>query len=249
MEKDIPLKIEILSSEDDDQYLITSAREIEFILHHIAESGSRIALYYGDNDDFILTTLLGVNASGLWLEPSQSNKINTRITESAQLIFVSSHAKVKVQFSTTQARDEIYQGQATFFLSFPYSIYRLQRREYFRLITPITNPLRCIIPSPAASPNPSEITIMDISGGGVGLTCTEQGVDLSPGETYTNCKIDLPDTGELMGTIEVKNLVVLNTPAGQTVRRAGCEFKELDGASNILLQRYVTAMQRTREKL
>ena len=248
MEKDIPLKIEILSSAEDDQYRITSVKEIESIFRNIAKSGSRIALYYSDADDFILTTLLGTDTSGLWLETSQNEVINARVAESKKLIFVSSHSQVKVQFSTTHARQENYQGQAAFFLTFPHGLHRLQRREYYRLITPVIAPLRCVIPGAKSltAPPPLAVTIMDISGGGVGLTCAEQDTALIPGHSYKDCKIGLPEIGELVGTIEVKNLVVLGTPSGQTIRRAGCAFINLDGASNILLQRYVTTMQRTR---
>ncbi len=249
MERNIPLKIEILSSGKDDQYCLTSAREIEFILHNIAKSGSRIALYYSEANDFILTTLLGVDASGLWLGQSQNPVENNQILDSKKLIFVSSHFQVKVQFVSGHARTATYQGQPAFFLALPASIHRLQRREYYRLTTPVSNPLLCVIPDEqAAEHNPREVTIMDISGGGVGLTCTEQDTVLVPGHSYENCKIDLPEVGELIGTIEVKNMVVLSTSSGETVRRAGCEFKNLDGGSIILLQRYVTTMQRTRAK-
>lgn len=248
MEKDIPLKIEILTSGKDDQYRITSSREIESVLHGIAKNGSHIALYFSDEDDFILTTLLGVDASGLWLEQDKNPSMNTRLLQSRKLIFVSSHFQVKVQFQSEHASAVTYQGQPALFIKLPHSIHRLQRREYFRLITPVSTPLVCVIPdAETAEPHPHEVTIMDISGGGVGLTCREQDTLLIPGHTYENCRIDLFDIGEFTGTIEVKNLVVLSTTSGETVRRAGCEFKNLDGASTILLQRYVTAMQRMRK--
>jgi c-di-GMP-binding flagellar brake protein YcgR len=245
MEKDIPLKIEILSSGKDDQYRITATREIEFILQNIIHSTTRVALYYSDANDFILTTLLGMDATGLWLEPSQKPQENERLIKSQKLIFVSSHGQVKIQFVSAQATLTTYQGQDAFFLPFPQSIYRLQRREYYRLTTPVSQPLHCVIPGEYAEKHrPHQITIMDISGGGVGLTCTEQDTVLTPGQTYENCRIDLLEVGEFIGTIEVKNLVVLSTPDGDSVRRAGCEFKNLDGTSTIMLQRYVTAMQR-----
>lgn len=249
MEKDIPLKIEILSSGKDDQYRITAAREIEFVLQNIAKDGSRIALYYSDSDDFILTKLLSVDATGLWLEKRPTAKENKHVVESHKLIFVSSHFQVKVQFTAEHASATTYKDQPAFFLKLPKSIYRLQRREYFRLTTPVANPLRCVIPAvETVQHNPHEVTIMDISGGGVGLTCAELDTVLVPGQTYENCRIDLLDIGEFTGTIEVKNLVLLSTSSGQTVRRAGCEFKKLDGASTILLQRYVTIMQRSKIK-
>lgn len=247
MAKDIPLKIEILSSDKDDQYRITAPREIEFFLQGLVKHGSRIALYSADTNDFILTTLMKVDATGLWLEQSKNPHDNTRLLKSAKLIFVSSHTQIKLQFVAAQATLATHHGQAAFFLPFPHSIYRLQRREYYRLTTPVSSPLRCIIPKGQAEKNDAhEVTIMDISGGGVGLTCTEQDAVLVPGQSYKNCHIDLLDLGEFTGTIEVKNLVLLATPDGKTLRRAGCEFKDLDGAATILLQRYVTAMQRNK---
>ncbi len=250
MEKDIPLKIEILSSDKDDQYRITAPREIEFFLRNLIKSGSRIALYASESNDFILTTLMKADATGMWLEQSKNPHDNTRLLKSHKLIFVSSHAQVKLQFVAAQATLATCQGQEAFFLPFPRSIYRLQRREYYRLSTPVSNPLRCVIPKGQAEKSDAhEVTIMDISGGGIGLTCTERDTVLVPGQIYKNCRINLLDVGEFTGTIEVKNLVLLSTPDGKTLRRAGCEFKDLDGAATILLQRYVTAMQRTKNEV
>ncbi len=247
MKKDIPLKIEILSSGEDAEYRVSSAREIEIVLKNIFKSRSRIALYYSEENEFILTTLLDVDASGLWLDQSRQPQENNRLLKSNKLIFVGSHAQVKVQFTSDHATSTTYQGQPAFFLKLPDSIYRLQRREYFRLTTPVSDALLCVIPvDEAVERHAHEITIMDISGGGVGLTCTELDTVLVPGNTYENCKIDLHEVGEFFGTIEVKNLISLTTPSGKTVRRAGCEFKNLDGTSTMLLQRYVTAMQRAK---
>lgn len=247
MEKDIPLKIEILTSHEDDQYRITAPREIAFFLQGLVRSASRIALYAAESNDFILTTLLQADATGLWLEQSRNPHENTRLLKSHKLIFVSSHAQIKLQFVSDKAAVATHEELPALFLPFPKSLYRLQRREYYRLTAPIEDPLCCIIPKTQVEKNDvHEATIMDISGGGVGLTCTEQDTVLIPGKRYPNCRISLPDIGELSGTIEVKNLIVLSTPDGRTLRRAGCEFKDLDGAATILLQRYVTAMQRNK---
>lgn len=250
MKKDIPLKIEIFSSGEDDKHRLTSAKEIEFILHYIAEKGSRVALYYGDANDFILTTLLGVDDTGLWFEQSPNGSSNRRITESSKLVFVSSHLQVKIQFTANHASGVVYQGYPAFYLPLPDSLYRLQRREYYRLTTPVHEPLRCVISTVKSRTKRShEITVMDISCGGIGLTCAEDDAELVPGESYPNCRIDLPEVGTISGTIVVKNMVLLTSASGHMQKHAGCEFKNLDGASAILLQRYVTNMQRTRAKL
>jgi flagellar brake protein len=249
MEQENSLKIEVLSKERDEKYSISSPKEIKFVMHYIAEKGSRVALYYGNTNDFILTTLLAVDDTGMWLEQSQNDSDNRYVTESNKLTFVSSHFQIKVQFSVSQVHSAMYQGRPAFYLPLPDRLYRLQRREYYRLMTPVTNPLHCVItkePSPVIKLR--EFIIMDISCGGVGLTCTETDAELAPGQSYSDCQIELPDLGTIRGTIEVKNLVVLPSKSGNAHKRAGCEFKNLDGASIILLQRYITNMQRTKTK-
>lgn len=247
MEKDISLKIEILSKEQADALRISSPNEIKSVMHYIAEKGNRVALYFGNEDDFILTTLLAVDNTGLWLEQSTNDSDNKRVAQSNALIFVSSYSQIKVQFTAKQISSMVYQDHPAFYLLLPNNLYRLQRREFFRLTTPVVNPLRCIITG-GSSPNkqPRDYIIMDVSCGGVGLTCMETDTNLIPGQSYFDCQIELPGIGMIRGTIAVKNLVLLPSQSGITQRRAGCEFKKLDGASIILLQRYVTNMQRTK---
>lgn len=247
MEKDIPLKIETLSGEESDKYLITSAKEIELILHTLIEKCTRVALYYGNADEFLLITLLDIDNKGLWLEQSPNGHGSRQVVASNHLVFVSSHQQVKVQFTTHQASSVIHDGHPAFYIALPKSLYRFQRRDYYRISIPVSVPLRCIIPAgDVPSKKPHEVTIMDISGGGVGLTCEETGVELVPGNVYANCTINLPDVGTIISTIEVRNLKVVTTSSGRTYNQAGCVFKNLNNQSIILLQRYVTNMQRAK---
>ncbi|HUW26447.1 MAG TPA: flagellar regulator YcgR PilZN domain-containing protein [Gallionella sp.] len=247
MKKDIPLNIEMLSSLDDDKHRISSAREIGFILQHIAREGTRVALYYGGANNFILTTLLEADTEGLWLEQSQNTPGNRRILESKKLIFVSSHLQVKIQFTATQVSSVEHQGYPAFYLPLPDSIYRLQRREHYRVQTPISEPLLCVIGTEKpVFKSLREFTIVDISVGGVGLACSTTDTEMIPGAFFSDCHIELPEVGAITGTVEVKNLVALTSPPGQERKRAGCEFKELDAQSATLLQRYVTNKQRVK---
>lgn len=86
--------------------------------------------------------------------------------------------------------------------------------------------------------------IMDISGGGIRLSCAEGEVEFVLGQTYAGCQINLPEVGKISVTIIVKSVVSTSPKPGQTIRRVGCEFRNLDNASGVLLQRYVTRMQR-----
>jgi len=247
MEKDVPLKIEKLSSSEEEEFRIVSPKEIEFVLRNVAEHGSRVALYYGDANYFILTTVLGVDDTGLWLEQSPDSTGNRRIIESDDLVCVSSHLNVKIQFAADQASAAEHQGYPAFYLPLPDSMYRVQRRDSFRLTPPPAEPLRCIIPtSEPREKRQQEITIMDISAGGVKITCAENDLELEEGKTYENCQIKLPGVGTISVTITVRSIVSLTTKSKQVLKRAGCQFHKLDGATNILLQRYVNNVQRAK---
>lgn len=247
MEKDISLKIEKLSSSEEKEFCIVSAKEIELVLRNIAEKESRVALYYGDATYFILTTLLDVDGTGLWLEQSPNSRDNKRIIESDNLVCVSSHLNVKVQFVAHHPSAVEYQGYPAFYLPLPDSVYRVQRRNSFRLTPLPSEPLCCVIPtSGAQKEHPMEVTIMDISAGGIKITCAENDIDLEEGKTYENCKIRLTDVGTISVTITVRHLVSLTTKSGRILKRAGCQFQKLDGATSILLQRYVNNVQQTK---
>lgn len=245
MHKDIPLRIEMTCSTSDSKHSVTSIREITSVLQHIGEIGAKVALYYGTADEFILTTLLGVDKNGIWLEQSIDHTHNSNLANSHQLIFVSSLNKVKIQFATGLPHLVNYQHYPAIFIPMPDYLLRIQRREYFRLLTPALNPLKCSIPCKQTPLQQArEVTIMDISGGGIALTCAESDTELVPGERYENCRIEIPEFGTIVTTIAVKNLAIIAKPQGQNFKRAGCEFVNLESASQILLQRYVMHLQR-----
>jgi c-di-GMP-binding flagellar brake protein YcgR len=245
MTPDSHLKIEILSSAEDAKHRITAPKEIEFLLRNIAAKHARVALYYAEASCFYLTVLLGVSERGLWVEQSPKSAVNEAILNDSKLTFVSSHMRVKVQFEAQHPLAEQYDGKAAFLLPLPLNLLRLQRREYFRLPTPNINPLKCIIPiSGHPHPKLNEVTIMDISVGGAALTCAEDDTELIPGETYSDCRIDLPEFGTISGTLVVRNWAILTAVNGQNYKRAGCELQDMDNPSIALLNRYIIHMQR-----
>jgi len=245
MQIDIPLTVERLPEQQEKECRITSALQIQSILRNIADEGSRAALYFDGVKDFIMTSLLDVGEKGLWVEQGTDMSINRRIAESKKITVVSFIDQVKVQFSADGVRAATHQGYPAFYLALPAHLYRIQRREYFRLTIPHFEQLRCVIPTNKPLPGDKlELPIMDISGGGIRLSCAEGNIEFVLGQTYAGCQINLPEVGKISVTIIVKSVVSTSPKPGQTIRRVGCEFRNLDNASGVLLQRYVTRTQR-----
>ncbi|OGT00554.1 MAG: hypothetical protein A3F73_07060 [Gallionellales bacterium RIFCSPLOWO2_12_FULL_59_22] len=218
------------------------------MLHDIAESGSPAALYYDGAKDFIMTSLLDVGEKGFWVEQGTDAPINRRIADSKRITLVSLHKHVKIQFPVAAIRAVTHQGYPAFYLPLPASLCRIQRREYFRLAIPSSERLRCIIPIGKGPVVQVETPVMDISGGGVRLSYAENDIEFVLGQTYAGCQIDLPEVGKISVTLMVKNLVSVSPKPGQEIKRVGCEFRNLDSASSVMLQRYVTNMQRLKNE-
>lgn len=246
MNHESQLKIEIFTSAEDAKHRIDSPKEIEFLLRNIATKQAQVALHYADGSHCLLTAMLGVDNDSIWIERSTKHEVNAAILQDANPVLVSSHLRVKVQFETGPAALAKFGDKEAFRFPLPASLLRLQRREYFRLPTPDVNPLKCIIPVPDhPQGHRKEITIMDISVGGAALTCAEDDIELIPGETYGDCRIDLPGFGTISGTLIVRNWAVLTAANGQNYKRAGCELLDMDNPSVTLLNRYIMHMQRT----
>ena len=246
-EKEIPLKIELLSDGEDSEFRIHSNKEIQSILRGIARTRSLAALYYDDENDFIMTSLLGVDEHNVWLDVSPRETDNLRILASHKIIFVSSYLQVKVQFVAHSIESTCFKNKKAFCLPMPNSLLHLQRRDYFRLLVPVKKPLTCVIPTKPGTPVLKSCpTIMDIGGGGVALVCEEHDTEFQPGKVYSVCNIQLPNVGLLTATILVKNIFIITMHNGEVKKRAGCEFIHLNGTMAILLQRYLTHLQSER---
>jgi len=244
MRKEIPLTLETIHRDGDEKYRISSPREIQLTLHAIAQKKAIAVLYFNNDQNFIKTLLLAVTAEGIWLDVGPSEDDNQMLLNSLAVNLVTMHQGVKVQLACYHGTLAMYAASPAFYFTLPQHLYRFQRRNFFRLLIPVEIDLKCLIPpaKPEAEQQ-HEVVIMDISVGGIALQCKESSANLVAGEIYHDCKIDLPEIGTLIATIQVKNLFEVISPTGHISKHAGCEFINLDGKMSMLLQRYVGIMQ------
>ena len=226
--KEVALKIEHFYNDEDLEFRISSKREMLFILQNIADHGTSVALFYGSGQSSVLTTLLGANGHGMWLDVGPFPPENKQLLLSKKVTFVSLHQHVKVQFVTYDIESDLYENKEAFFLGLPEYLLRIQRREYFRTAIPSNTHVRCIIPiqpeNPDDPPIMRAIQIMDISGGGVGLVCGEHEATLLPRKIFPDCQISIPEVGILTVTLEVRNGINFSTLNRDVKKRAALHY-------------------------
>jgi len=236
----------VSADEGDDRFLVRSAVEIAFILKSVMQAGEIVTTYFNDSRDFAITALLAVDgpAGFLILDSSKELAANRRLLTSSRIAFVTSQDKVKIQFEVGNVAAIQYEDRPALRIPMPETLLKFQRREYYRVPTLGTKPLKCVIPLPEAAP--LALSVIDISLGGVSVTGYPEGSAVEPGMTLENCRIDLAEMGALTTTLQVRNTFETPLRNGAVSRRAGCMFVKLPPAAEAMLQRYIIRLERDR---
>lgn len=234
------------ASQDEAKFRVESRVEIAYVLRSLMKSGALVTAYFNRGREFVVTAVLHVDAEhGLVILDSGANsELNERLLRGREISVLSTQDGVKIQFAVDSVQAVTFEGRLALRAPFPGSLLKLQRREYYRMPTPVLNPLTCEIPSPAA--RRTELVIVDISLGGVCLAGEVAGSPLEVGAALEGCKIVLPDTGVLATDMCVRNSYLVKLKNGLQSRRTGCEFLHLGAQQEATLQRYIIRLERDR---
>lgn len=239
-------------------YSVHSPTEIYFFLNGVMQEKSLISLHLSrDSRSIILSSILAINPQKkqLIMDYGVNEALNQIALKRDSLRCVTSHNRIRIEFNCNNLRRIQFEGRYAFSADMPESLKRIQRRNFYRIATPITNPAICIVPSLQPHEEISTVyNLLDISCGGMALI-DQPGADtlLKVGMVLESCRIDLPGNNELFGSIEVTirivyiGSVILNNSC--TYPRIGCEFIGLSEKSRLLIQRYITKLEQQARKL
>ncbi len=234
-------------SSDDSRFLLHNHMEILRILRGLSKRHEMVSAFFNNGRDLLLTSIIEVDANNnnVILDYGSNEALNNRILASDRIIFVSFLDSVKIQFVATQIKLTGYEGASAFQIVLPNEVLQLQRREYYRLPTPIINPLTCRVP--LANDHSIEVTLTDIGAGGVGIIIgSDAEAALKPGEIFPGSRIELPGIGTLEVTLRVQSTFTVTLKNGSTALRGGCQFDNLRPAMQGLMQRYIIKLERDR---
>jgi c-di-GMP-binding flagellar brake protein YcgR len=237
--------VDLLEPTDYGQYLLHSRSEMLQVLRQLLVGNNQITVFFNDGADFILTTLLAVTNEGLVFDSGANTEINKRAFSAAKLFCTSSLDKIRVQFVLHGLKSITHDGRPAFSAVLPDSLLRLQRREYFRLVMPVTRRLICQIP--LGDDDHLDVDMIDLSGGGLAMVVAPDRMRFEPDMEFANCRIELPEIGFITVTIKVLTTFEVTLRNGAHVKRAGCKFVNLPGNTTNLIQRYIIKIERERK--
>ncbi|MDP3668534.1 MAG: flagellar brake protein [Telluria sp.] len=226
-------------------FQVESRREIISLLRGIGEKNQLIRLLIQGEADVALTSVLDVDGDSntLYLDCPIDKEQNRRIVGAKRLSYETTLDKIRILFASEGARETTYKNLPALKVAIPASLIRLQRREYYRMATPVSNPVCVTIPMDGV---PMLFPLADISCGGIAILDHKLLLGNTIGNKYEGCKIELPDAGPVTSALQVRNLLDLTLLNNKTNRRVGCEFVDISRGNLANVQRYITKLERER---
>lgn len=244
-----PQGLSVAGAEDDSSFSVSWKKEIVYILRAVMEKTELVTIYFNRGESFILTSIIDIDPEEelIFLDLGANEALNEKILDSGKLIFVTAQDKIKVQFVTGWIEKARLEGRDVFRTELPKSLIKLQRREYYRVATSIVNPLKCIVLMD--DKRKIEMAIADISIGGVGMVLPPADAVLEPGMIFNGCNLILPEIGNIVATMEIRNVFEVTLRNGLKAKRAGCQFVNLSVNMQSMIQRYIIKVERERRAM
>ncbi len=245
----MPARVELLNGQDHSRYLVTRRAEILAVLRAVIAERSLASAYFDEGDAFLLTGLLAIDGEGLIVDCSASADVNARALSASALTFVTTQAHVKVQFACGVPEQVDHEGRPAFRVGLPERLLRLQRREYYRLTTPVVDPPTCALRVCAGAAAEHEVTlhVINLSAGGLAIVAPPGELALEPGERFEDCVIALPRSVPIHLALCVRNAFEITLRNGIRMHRYGCQFAGAPAGAIAKIERYILETERGRK--
>ncbi|HYG06886.1 MAG TPA: flagellar brake protein [Stenotrophomonas sp.] len=239
--------------EGDDRYLVRNPRQVRGLLRALIDQRSLVSAHIGGRDQSFPSAVLEVDEDEGWLllDASPNETSNRAAAAATHLLCFAQLEKVRIRFRLDNVERIEHEGHAAFRASLPGTIYHLQRREYYRLETPITDSPTCVITldadaDDAAAEQSLCLRVIDISAGGLAVGLPSGSPLLEVGHVYRRCELRLPEQAPIpvaLGICSQTRQVLAN---GVESHRVGIRFEELPRGADEAIQRYIFRVDRVR---
>lgn len=239
----------VSTPEDDERFDLTGHTEIVFALNDLIQRGELVTVSFNGGADLILTTLLSVDQDDdtLVFDWGGSESVNRKLLQSGRNIFIAKPDGIKVQFVTERADETVFGDKKAFVTDLPEKLVRLQRREYYRVATPVGHPLLCRVP--AQDGEPVSLPIHDLSVGGIGLTLHQATKLFEAGTALPEISVQLPEQGEVRCAAQARHVTPVDTLAAHPIIRVGLRLEKPPHVMQARIQRYIVELERARRSL
>lgn len=228
-------------------YWLEATFEIRQVLKTLAKRTEKIAVTPLEGEGFVTVVLDVTDRGEVVLDVAPSAAMNAAALKAGGVRVHGEIDRIDIDFALAGGKSVSYEGSPALMFPAPARLHKLQRREFFRLPTPMAKPLMCSLwveETIGSKPVEHLAQVLDISLGGVCIQHPPK-LEVKAGELFKGCGLALPD-GAIKFDLAVRHTFDVENRLGKTSKRAGCEFINLSPAAQQAIQRFMSKLERDR---
>ncbi|MDD5578410.1 MAG: flagellar brake protein [Methylobacter sp.] len=232
--------------ENETSFLIRNQAQIVNHLSLLFNSKCLLSANFGDNNDSFITTIIEINKknNSLILDYAPKEYLSQQALNSPNIFFKTVYLGIEVTFQTSRLAKIQHKGRPAFIMPIPEAILWLQRREFYRIKSPLSKSSYCrLILEDRES---IELKLYDISLSGFSMLNESADISslLALEAQLEHCKLFLTDTGEDTISFEIRNKCIVNPEKLNKIEKIGCKFTRIAPAFESAIQRYMQQIER-----
>ncbi|HBN53877.1 MAG TPA: pilus assembly protein PilZ [Stenotrophomonas sp.] len=230
----------------DEKYMVRNPRQIRLLLQALIDQRATVAVHPDGREQSYPSAVLELDEDDLLLDGSPLPSVNRSVGEASHLLCFAQVDKVMVRFRLEHPQVLAEHGRTAFRVGFPEEVYHLQRRELYRLETPVGDSPWCVIPDPQGG-DPLRWRVVDISAGGIAILLPPDLTLLRLQQRLGACELQLPDSAPVPVDLVVCSQLVRKQANGVEQQRVGLRFENLPRGADAAIQRYIFRVDRERK--
>jgi len=233
--------------ETDDRYAQRHTLQIAACLRTLVARGDFLTVEFGDKQ--FVTQLLDVDArrAHILFDFGSTARDNRELVDADELTFRSQPSGIHTHFVTGGAVVVMFRERPAFEVPFPALLHYVQRRDFYRIDTPMTDPF--VASGVDGAGAAFRFELHDLSLGGMALRARDARFEsLAAGTVWNNVKLQVGRLGAMPVDFEVVAPRQMITPTGEHRTVLGCRFINLKANAERVLQRAITLLETRRKE-
>jgi len=234
------------------QYLVRSPKQVMSYLNLLSTERCLVSAGFGESDkDTFLTAIMDINEKEktITLDCGPKEYLNKRLLDSAIIKCSTEYKGIKVHFEGRKVKKAGSPADPSFIIPIPNSIFWVQRRQFYRIRSPLSKNSFCKIPF--INPETQEQTVLtlrihDLSASGISIVndSIECSSLLIPEVEIDNCTLSLEDEFDLKVSLEVRHKMSTNPNKKGKEERIGCYISNATPRIESTILRYMQRIER-----
>ncbi len=238
--------------QDISKYLDNNPKRVLSYLKILLKERCLISVAFGiDEKDTFLTAIIAIDEKKqtLTIDCGPKEYLNKRLQSSAIIKFSTKYQGIKVLFEGRKVKKAGNSSQPSFIIPIPNSIYWFQRRQFYRVKSPLSKKSSCLVSfyKPETEEEISvELPLYDISASGFSfIKESEEFSELfNPSSEFEKCFLKLANEEDQSVSFEVKHVTPINPNKTQAGVRIGCRITEITPGTETTIVRYMQIIDR-----